>query len=97
MNTRKDNPNPAPPLALYRPVGVSAKKFRRRAGLLKPVQCPSCRQFTRQTLLPGEPTTLLTRLKARLLAETPAKPWRECRSCGHAFVATAADVRSARA
>jgi hypothetical protein len=83
-------------LGIYRPVRMKKKTFRKLAGLLLPVQCPNCRQITRQKPVAAEEQSLLHRIKAKLLVETPAKTKRQCIPCGHTFVVTSVLAREAR-
>ncbi len=83
-------------LGIYRPVRMQKKKFRKLAGLLYPVRCPGCGHTTRQKPVPVAEQSLLTRIKAKLLVETPEKTKRECVPCGHRFIVTAAIARAAR-
>lgn len=48
MNTRRDNKRTRPRPAIYRPIGMSRKAFRKAAGLVKLVICPGCHMPTRQ-------------------------------------------------
>ncbi len=83
-------------LGIYRPVGMQKKRFRRKADLLYPVRCPGCGHTTRQKPVPVAEQSLLARIKAKLLVETPAKTQRVCVPCGHRFIVTSAIVRAAR-
>jgi hypothetical protein len=91
MNTRSFYETSAPAVpAIYRPLKVQKKIWRKMTGLLRSKRCPACRHYTRQVRVTppegGPFRNALTDIARRMAGLPEAKIARRCLSCSHEWL-----------